>query len=50
MFAKFTGTTKMWVGQNDMGYMDESYNETLREVEEECGLLRSGVRFQQEKR
>ena len=33
-----------------MGYMDGSYNDTMREVEEECGILQSGVRFQQGKR
>ena len=30
--------------------MDGSYDEFVREVEEECDLLRSGVRFLQEKR
>ena len=30
--------------------MDGSYDETVREVVKECGLLRSGVRFRQEKR
>ena len=30
--------------------MDGSYDETVREAEEECGLLQSGVRFWQEKR
>ena len=30
--------------------MDVSYNETVREAEEGCGLLRSGLRFLQEKR
>ena len=30
--------------------MDGSYDETVREVEEECGILRSRVRFQPEKK
>ena len=30
--------------------MDGSYDETMREVDEECGLRQSGVSFQQEKR
>ena len=30
--------------------MGGSYDETMREVVEECGHLQSGVRFQQEKR
>ena len=30
--------------------MDGSYDETVREVEEGSGLLRSGVRFRQEKK
>ena len=29
--------------------MDGSYDESVREVEEECGLLQGGVRFRQEK-
>ena len=33
-----------------MGYMDGSYDETVREAEEGSGLLRSGLRFLQEKR
>ena len=33
-----------------MGYMDRRYSKTVREVEEECGILRSGVRLRQEKR
>ena len=39
---------EMRVGWNDTGYMNGSYAKTMREVEEECGLLRSGVRFQRE--
>ena len=30
--------------------MDGSYNKTVRETVEECGRMRSGVRFHQEKR
>ena len=44
------GTTEMRVGWNDTGYMDGSYDDTVREAEEGSGILRSGVRFQQEKR
>ena len=47
---KVMGKVKMRVRKNDKGYMDGIYDETMREVEEEFGLLRSGVRFQQEKR
>ena len=39
---------RLWVLQRCR--MDGSYAKTVREVEEECGLLRSGVRFRQEKR
>ena len=44
------GTPKTRVGWNDVGYMYGIYKKTAREVEEECGILRSGVRFRQEKR
>ena len=44
------GVVETRVGWNDMGYMDGSYDETVREFEEECGLLGSRVRFRQEKR
>ena len=47
---KVMGKVKMRVRKNDKGYMDGIYDETMREVEEECGLLQSGVRFQKEKR
>ena len=30
--------------------MGASFNETMREAEEESGLMRGGARFQQEKR
>ena len=40
----------MRVGWNNTGYMDAIYDEPMREVEEECGILRSGVRFRQENR
>ena len=35
---------EMRVGWNDMGYMDGSYNENVREVEDENGLFRSVTR------
>ena len=38
------------VGWNDMGYMDGSYNETMREAEEGSSLTRGGERFRKEKR
>ena len=39
------GTMKTRVEWNDIGYIDGISNETVREFEEECGLLGSGVRF-----
>ena len=38
------------VGWNDMGYMDGSYDGTVRKVVEGSGVMRGGARFWKEKR